>query len=94
MISYYNYYKIRDILKTFILRLEIPYDCYEVQNPPKISIPRSKILLIYSKSEKRYFRFFIFRIKPFLIKPSLWNHPDEQVSILPTLPSFSCFVFL
>lgn len=94
MISYYNYYKIRDILKTFILRLEIPYDYYKVENPLKISIPRSKNLLIRSKNEERYFRFFISQIKPILINPSLWNHPDEQVLVLPTLLSFSCFVFL
>lgn len=57
-ISYYNYYKIRDILKTFILRLEILYDYYTVQNSLKISILRSKIPLIYSKNEKLYFRHF------------------------------------
>lgn len=58
MISCYNYYKTRDILKTCILRLEILYDYYTVQNSLKISIPRSKILLIYSKNEKLYFRYF------------------------------------
>lgn len=58
MISYYDYYKIRDILKTFILRLEILHDYYTVQNSLKISNLRSKIPLIYSKNEKLYFRYF------------------------------------